>query len=110
MGGIVKIGNYIYGCGTGKPNLFSVNATTGQITDSLRIGTGGLIASDNMLYYYNQKGDLNLVSYNLGKLQLVSSFRVKKGDMQHFAHPIINKGILYQRHGNVLIAYDIRRK
>jgi outer membrane protein assembly factor BamB len=110
MGGIVKIGNYIYGCGTVKPNLISLNATTGQISDSLRIGTGGLIASDNMLYYYNQKGDLNLVSYSLGKLELVSSFRVKKGDMQHFAHPIINKGILYQRHGNVLIAYDIRKK
>jgi outer membrane protein assembly factor BamB len=110
MGGIVKIGNYIYGCGTERPELMSLNATTGELTDSLRIGIGGLIAADNMLYYYNQKGDLNLVSYNLGKLTKISSFRVKKGTMQHFAHPTINKGILYQRHGNVLIAYDIRKK
>jgi len=110
MGGIVKMGNYIYGCGTERPDLISINATTGQLTDSLRIGIGGLISADNMLYYYNQKGELNLISYSLGKMTKVSSFRVKKGNMQHFAHPTINKGILYQRHGNVLVAYDIRKK
>lgn len=111
MGGIVKIGNYIFGCGTERPELMSINATTGELTDSLLIGIGGLIAADNMLYYYNQKGDLNLVSFNnLGKMTKISSFRVKKGTMQHFAHPTINNGILYQRHGNVLIAYDIRKK
>jgi outer membrane protein assembly factor BamB len=110
MGGIVKIGNYIYGCGTERPELMSLNATTGELTDSLRIGIGGLIAADNMLYYYTQKGDMNLISYNLGKMAKVSSFRVKKGTMQHFAHPTIYKGILYQRHGNVLVAYDIRKK
>jgi len=29
------------------------------------------------------------------------------GSEQHWAHPVINKGILYVRHGNVLIAYKI---
>ncbi|MGD0583617.1 MAG: PQQ-binding-like beta-propeller repeat protein [Bacteroidales bacterium] len=110
MGGIVKIGDYIYGCGSTRPLLYSINTVTGVLVDSLQIGTGAVIAADNMLYYYNQKGDLNLVSYDQGKMSKVSSFRVKKGDMQHFAHPTINKGILYQRHGNVLVAYDIRRK
>jgi outer membrane protein assembly factor BamB len=110
MGGIVKIGDYIYGCGASRPMLYSLNTVTGLLADSLQAGTGAVIAADNMLYYYNQKGDLNLISYNLGKMTKVSAFRIKKGDMQHFAHPTINKGILYQRHGNVLIAYDIRRK
>jgi outer membrane protein assembly factor BamB len=109
MGGIVKIGDYIYGCGTAKPELLSINATTGILTDSLKIGVGALIAADNMLYYYTQKGDLILLSYNQGQLKKVSSFRIKKGNLQHFSHPVINKGILYQRHGNVLMAYDIRK-
>lgn len=110
MGGIVKIGDYIYGCGSTRPLLYSINTVTGVLADSLQIGTGAVIAADNMLYYYNQKGDLNLVSYDQGKMSKVSSFRIKKGDMQHFAHPTINRGILYQRHGNVLVAYNIRRK
>jgi|WetSurMetagenome_2_1015567.scaffolds.fasta_scaffold38754_3 outer membrane protein assembly factor BamB len=111
MGGIVKIGNFIYGGSTTRPLLTSINATTGMMADSLRIGTGAVIAADNMLYYYNQKGDMSLVSYdNEGKMKAVSTFRIKEGTLQHFAHPVINNGVLYQRHGRVLVAYDIRKK
>ncbi len=110
MGGIVKIGNYLYGCGTVRPVLLSVNAGTGVIADSLRIGSGAVIAADNMLYYYTQKGEMNLLSIDEGKMTRISSFRISEGTMQHFAHPVINKGILYQRHGDVLLAFDIRKK
>ena len=110
MGGIVKIGDYIYGCGTAKPDLRAINTNTGQLTDSLRIGSGAIISADNMLYYYTQKGDLMLLSYNQGKIEKVSSFRINEGTREHFSHPVINKGILYQRHGNTLMAFDIRNK
>jgi outer membrane protein assembly factor BamB len=110
MGGVVKIGDFIYGSGTVKPNVMSINATTGIISDSLRIGSGAIIAADNMLYYYTQKGDMMLLSYNQGKMEKVSSFRIKKGTLQHFSHPVINKGILYQRHGNVLMGFDLRKQ
>jgi outer membrane protein assembly factor BamB len=110
MGGIVKIGNWLYSSGTVKPDLRSINALTGQLTDSLRIGSGAIIAADNMLYYYTQKGDMILLSYNRGKLEKVSSFRIKEGTQQHFSHPVIYKGVLYQRHGNALMAFDIHRK
>jgi len=109
MGGIVKIGNFIYGCGTVSPDLRSINAETGILTDSLRIGIGALIAADDLLYYYTQKGDLMLIGYNQGKMEKISSFRIKKGNLQHFSHPVINKGVLYQRHGKVLMAFDIRK-
>ena len=88
----------------------SLNALTGVLTDSLRVGSGAVIAADNMLYYYNQKGELMLLSYDNGKMQKISSFKITKGTKQHFSHPVINKGILYQRHGNVLMAFDIRKK
>jgi outer membrane protein assembly factor BamB len=110
MGGIVKIGDYLYGCGTVRPELLSINASTGVLADSLRIGTGALIAADNMLYYYTQKGDMILLSYDQGKIKKVSSFRIKEGTLQHFSHPVINQGVLYLRHGNTLMAFDIRRK
>lgn len=110
MGGIVKIGDYLYGCGTAKPDLRAIDAISGKITDSLRIGSGALIAADEMLYYYTQRGDMMLFSYNQGKINQISSFKITKGKQQHFSHPVIHKGILYQRHGQVLMAFDIRRK
>jgi len=110
MGGIVKIGNYLYGCGTAKPQLLSANAATGLIADSLAIGTGAVIAADDMLYYYNQKGEMNLVSISEGKLSKISTFRITEGTAQHFSHPVINNGLLWQRHGNMLMAYDIKNR
>jgi outer membrane protein assembly factor BamB len=110
MGGIVKIGDWLYGCGTVTPDLRAINASTGLLTDSLRIGTGAIISADNMLYYYNQKGDLMLLRYDQGKIEKVSSFRIKEGNFQHFSHPVIHHGVLYQRHGNALMAFDIRKK
>lgn len=110
MGGIVKIGDYLYGSGTAKPELRAINASTGNLTDSLRVGSGAIIAADDMIYYYTQKGDLMLFSYKQGKIEKVSSFRIKQGTLQHFSHPVINKGIFYQRHGNVLMAFDISKK
>lgn len=110
MGGVVKIGDYLYCGGNASPSLLSLNTASGILTDSLRLGTGALIAADNMIYYYSQKGDMTLVRYNNGKIDKISTFRIKKGDKQHFSHPVINKGILYQRHGNVLMAFDIRKK
>ena len=110
MGGIIKVGNFIYGSSGTKPDLLSLNASTGKTADSLRIGIGALIAADNMFYYYEQRGVMRLIEYKDGKLKEVSSFRIKKGTKEHFAHPVINNGILYQRHGDVLIAYNISEK
>ena len=108
MGGIVKIGNYLYGSGTTKKQLKAINATTGELTDSLKVGSGAVIAADDMLYYYNQRGELKLLSYHEGKMKEVSSFKITKGTKEHFAHPVIYRGVLYQRRGNTLMAFDIK--
>jgi len=73
MGGILKIGDYLYGCGTVKPDLRIIDAFSGKITDSLRIGSGALITADEMLYYYTQRSDMMLFSYNRGKIKKISS-------------------------------------
>jgi outer membrane protein assembly factor BamB len=107
MGGIVKIGDHLYGTGTLRKELLSLNAKTGTLTDSLKIGSGVVIAAHTMLYYYNQRGELYLIATDQGKMHVVNSFKMKKGTGEHFSHPVINDGILYQRHGNVLMAFDI---
>lgn len=110
MGGVVKIGDYIYSSASSSPNLFSANIATGMLVDSVRAGSGALIAADNMLYYYTQKGEMILFGYDNGKLTRISSFRVLRGNSPHFAHPVINDGNLYIRHGKVLMAFDLNEK
>ncbi|MBT5427427.1 MAG: PQQ-like beta-propeller repeat protein, partial [Bacteroidetes bacterium] len=107
MGGIVKIGNYLYGCGTQKPEFKSINAETGEIGKALRIGPGAVIAAGNMLYYYNQRGEVMLITQDPLNMEVVSKFRMTKGEREHFAHPVINDGKMYVRHGDVIHAYRI---
>lgn len=107
MAGIVKVGNHLYTSGTSKQFLYSIDATTGVLSDSLKIGHGALIAADDMLYYYNQRGELRLISFSEGQMKEISSFKITKGSGHHFSHPVIYRGILYQRRGNALMAFDI---
>lgn len=109
MGGIVKLGNTIYGSGTAKPQLLSIHAETGVLADSLKIGRGVVIAADNKLYYYSQNGKMYLVGYDdMGALEEISSFKIQKGSREHFAHPVIHNGILYIRHGHTILGYDLK--
>ncbi|MDX2415280.1 MAG: PQQ-binding-like beta-propeller repeat protein [Bacteroidales bacterium] len=108
MGGMVKIGDFIYSESFSKPRLLSINANSGVLSDSLKIGSGALLSADNMLYYYSSRGELMLIKFNEGKMEIVSSFKITKGDRHHFAHPVINKSILYLRHGKVLMAFDLK--
>jgi len=107
MGGIIKIGNYLYGSSTSTQYFRSVDASSGQSADSLKLGHGAVIAADDMLYYYNQRGELNLIHYEEGRLNEVSSFKISKGSGHHFSHPVIYRGVLYQRRGQALMAFDI---
>lgn len=108
MGGIIHINDHLYTSGTHSQYLFSIHAASGKLTDSLRIGQGALIAADQMLYYYNQRGQMYLISFDEGNMEEVSSFRITRGTGHHFSHPVIHRGILYQRRGNALMAFDVR--
>ena len=111
MGGIVKLGGKLYGSGTVKPKLWSVDAESGVLTDSLEVGNGVVIAADEHLYFYNFKGEMKLISYDAsGHMEGVSSFKITRGKKEHFSHPVISEGVLYLRHGNVLMAFDIKAK
>ena len=39
-----------------------------------------------------------------------SSFDVTLGKDEHWAHPAISNGTLYIRHGDVLMAYDVKAR
>lgn len=108
MGGFVKIGNKLYTGSDSKRKLLCVDTETGMVTDSLKVGCGAILYADNLLYYYNQRGEMNLVKPG-EMLEKISSFRVTAGTKEHFSIPVIAAGILYIRHGNTLLAYSIHK-
>jgi hypothetical protein len=61
-----------------------------------------------MLYCYSDRGELALVEAKPKQFKVVSQTKVELGTAQHWAHPVINKGRLFVRHGDVLIAYKIK--
>jgi outer membrane protein assembly factor BamB len=107
--GLIKVNNKLIGTHYKKFHLKVIDENSGEVIDSIKTGNGSVIYADEMLYFYNEKGPMNLLKLN-PKLELVSKFRIKKGKKEHFAHPAIKDGVLYVRHGNVLMAYDIRKK
>ena len=112
IGALVKIGDYIYGSSSGynaARNWYCVDWATGEIIYRDRqLAMGVSIAADNMLYCYTDRGDMALVKPTPEKFEVISKFRITKGTDQHWAHPVIFKGVLYVRHGDTLMAYTIK--
>ena len=110
MGGFVKQGNNLYSCVSEKKQLKCLDAGTGMVTDSLKCGVGAIILADSLLYYYNQKGEVRLINPGQGKMTQEGFFKITAGTKEHFSHPVIHKGVLFIRHGNALMVYDIQKK
>jgi outer membrane protein assembly factor BamB len=110
MGGVVKIGNKIYGTAHRQMYLKCLDMNSGRVTDSIKMFRGSTIAADGMLYIYTEKGDVNLVNPKPEGMEIASTFKVTKGSKEFFTHPVIHNGILYLRHGEALMAYSIRKE
>jgi outer membrane protein assembly factor BamB len=107
-GGVVLVDGYIYGSNMdGK--WMCLNWADGEVMYEKRwLGKGSLTYADGMLYCYAERGTVALVKASPEDFNVISSFKVTKGDDEHWAHPVIYDGRLYIRHGNALIAYDIK--
>ncbi|MDR0333320.1 MAG: PQQ-like beta-propeller repeat protein [Dysgonamonadaceae bacterium] len=113
IGGMVKVGNYIYGSGDFSRSWFCVNWNTGEIMwqdgrDKQGIANGVTIANGDMLYIYTDRGDMILARATPEKFDIVSRFPITLGTDQHWAHPVIYDGVLYVRHGDTIMAYKIK--
>jgi hypothetical protein len=68
-----------------------------------------MIAANNQLIGYSEKGELFMADANPAEFKVTGKTKVTLGSEQHWAHPVIDKGVLYIRHGNTLIAYKISK-
>jgi outer membrane protein assembly factor BamB len=115
-GGVVLVNGYIYGSNwinNNTGNWCCIDWKTGKkMWEEPWNCKGSIISAEGMLYIYDErKGNAGLVKANPEKFELVSTFQVTLGESGPFwAHPVIHKGILYLRHSNALIAYNIKAK
>ena len=72
---------------------------------------GPIIAADGMIYCLEEKrGNMALAEASPKEINIVSTFRVQEGRGPFWARPSIYHGMLLVRHGDVLIAYNIRNQ
>lgn len=106
FGGFVVLNNHLY-CATKDNKLKALDLKTGLVVDSLSGMKGSIVSADNQLYCYTDNGRMNLVNISGEKMEVVGKFKIENGTKEHFAHPVIANGVLYVRHGNALMAYQI---
>jgi len=109
MGAVVLVDGYIYGSGHNRRGWNCLDWSTGKVQFSARqVGhKGNIILADGLLYLYSERGDIALVKPNPQELEVVSSFRIREGSGEHWAHLVIKAGRLYIRHGDALMVYSI---
>jgi len=111
MQGTVLLDGYIYGTAqSGNKGLICLEWKTGKVMwNAPATKMAVVVAADGMLYVYAQDGTVYLVKPNPAAFEPVSQFTVSAGTNEHWAHPTISNGRLYIRHGDALMAYDIKR-
>lgn len=112
-GGVVKIGNYLYGSNWEHNRMgrwVCLDWNTGKVQyETEWINKGSIIAADGMLYCFEEKtGNMAMIKANPEEFKIISSFKVPKGKGPYWAHPVIKDGVLYVRHGGAVMAYDIK--
>ena len=115
VGGVVLLGDYLFSStydNNSKGKWVCADWKSGKtmwINDWYN--KGSVIAADGMLYIYEEKsGHVGLVKPDNTKLNVVSEFQITRGEGPFWAHPVIDNGRLFIRHGDFLLAYSIKSK
>jgi outer membrane protein assembly factor BamB len=110
MGGAVLVDGYIYGSGdvAGK-EWQCIDWKTGEVKyKSTAAAKGVTIFADGLLIGYSQRGELFIAPANPAEFKITGLTKITLGSDQHWAHPVLEKGILYVRHGNSLMAFKVK--
>ncbi len=113
-GGLVLLDGVIYGStmiDNTRGNWAAVDWQSGEtLWEENWFTKGSVVAADGMLYFYEERsGNVALVQPDSNQLKIISTFKITDGEGPHWAHPLIHKGMLFIRHGSVLMVYDLRK-
>lgn len=110
-GGVVRIGNHLYGFSDGK-GWTCQDLETGKAIwqEKSKLGKGSLIFADGMLYLRSEggKGTCALVEATPEGYKEHGRFdQPDRSDKNSWPHPVIAGGKLYLRDQDVLLCYDV---
>jgi outer membrane protein assembly factor BamB len=106
-GGIVKVGDHMYGFGSG--GLICMNFLTGEIAWQDRsVGKGSLLVADGMLYLLGERQEVALAHASPKEYVETGRFKIPSHGRPSWAHPVVAGGRLYIRDQGSLTAYDVR--
>ena len=114
-GGVVKVGDYVYGDTDQEGRPFCGDFMTGKRLWHREDGSGGansaaVTYADGRLYIHYQNGVVALVKASPEKYEEFGSFSPPKLNGAAWAHPVVCDGHLYLREGDYLYCYDVRAK
>jgi outer membrane protein assembly factor BamB len=112
-GGVVKVGDYLYGYSDSK-GLVCQNFLTGDIVwgERDRVKKGAVSYADGMLYFREeQSGDMVLIEADPKGYSEKGRFKQPdRAKEMAWPHPVLAAGKLYLRDQNALLCYDLLGK
>lgn len=112
-GGVVLVGDYLYGDTDSSGRPYCADLMTGDIKWNTKKGSGTgsavVIAGGDRLYIRYESGKMVLAEASPAEYKEVSSFQIPdSGDRPSWSHPVILEGKLYIREQDKILCYDIR--
>lgn len=112
-GGIVLVGDYLYGDTDDRGTPFCAELMTGNVVWKSR-GSGrksaSVAAADGNVYIRYSDGTMTMVKADPDSFQEVGSFKVPgSGDRPSWAHPVITDSKLYLREGDSILCYSLAK-
>lgn len=112
-GGIILMGDYLFGDSDDKGLPFCADLMTGEIKWKSR-GSGkksaSVVGADGHVYVRYSNGVMTLVKADPSSFQEVADFKIPgSGDRPSWAHPVIVGGRLYLREDDKILCYSIER-
>ena len=113
-GGVVLVGDYVYGDTDDSGVPFCAELMTGHIMWKHRgsgRGSASMAAADGHLYIHYADGTMVLALATPKGYTEVGSFKVPgSGERPSWSHPVILDGKLYLREQDHVLCYDIHAK
>lgn len=110
MGGFILNDGLVYGSKYRSSEWYCLDWNTGEVQYTSRpFRNGVIIYADDLFYCYSEGGDIALVNADAENFKVLSKFKISIGTNQHWAHPVIDDGRLYVRHGDALMVFDIHQ-
>ncbi len=114
-GGVILVGDHVYGDRDDRGNPFCADFKTGKIVEGWKArsetagkGSVAVTAADGHLYFRYENGHVALVPADPAGYKEAASFVVPKGKGPSWAHPVVAGGRLYLREQDALWCYELR--